>query len=350
MRKISDDVIKQNQMPILDLPKIGYDNTVWSDEKRMLTTGDKKVEVSPDSVKKIPTFAQYLVMANAVKKLLDEDMESTIRGMYYATLSNVGDDKNKQKFWTGQEDSDDAIKAVELLTGVPREEFSVTSKPKGMISGPITLRVGGDLIDCSLGSKATSQLIPTNIRDVEILNVKADFVLVVEKDTVLNNIRKSGFIQKYNAILMTGSGEPDRASRMMVKTLNEEWKKPVVIFADADPWGLGIALRYKIGSESLSYDSDRLVTPNSKVLGMMFSDIYEYNIPKVARLAATPEDLNRANDMKKKPWLQDKRWKKELNLFLEHKEKCELDAFFKYGFKYLADTYLPNKLREAGVI
>src|SRR3954447_13798629 len=221
MKKISEDVIIQKRMPILDLPKVGYDNTVWSDEKRMLTIGDKKIEVSPDSVKKIPTFAQYLVMANAIKKLLDEDMESTIRGMYYATLSTVGDEKNKQKFWNNQENSDDAIKAVELLTGVPREEFSVTSKPKGMISGPITLRVGGDLIDCNLGSKATSQLIPTNIRDVEILNVKADFVLVVEKDTVLNNIRKSGFIQKYNAILMTRSGEPDRASRMMVKTLNQ---------------------------------------------------------------------------------------------------------------------------------
>ncbi|HKR73479.1 MAG TPA: hypothetical protein VJR94_05145 [Candidatus Nitrosocosmicus sp.] len=350
MKKISDDVIKQNQMPILDLPKIGYDNTVWSNEKRMLTTGEKKVEVSPDSVKRIPTFAQYLVMANAVKKLLDEDMESTIRGMYYATLSNVGDDKNKQKFWTGQEDSDNAIKAVELLTGIPREEFSVTSKPKGMISGPIKLRVGGDIIDCNLGSRATSQLIPTNIGDVQIEDVKADFVMVVEKDTVLNNIRKSGFIQKYNAILLTGSGEPDRATRMMVKILNEKWKKPVVVFADADPWGLGIALRYKIGSESLSYDSERLVTPNAQVLGMMFSDIYEFNIPEVARLTATEEDVNRANDMKKKPWMQNKQWQKELNLFLNKKEKCELDAFFKHGFKYLSETYLPQKLRLAGLI
>jgi DNA topoisomerase-6 subunit A len=201
-----------------------------------------------------------------------------------------------------------------------------------------------------LGSRATSQLIPTNIRDVEIVDVKANFIMVVEKDTVLNNIRKSGFIQKYNAILLTGSGEPDRATRMMVKTLNEVWKKPVVIFADADPWGLGIALRYKIGSESLSYDSDRLVTPDAKVLGMMFSDIYEYNIPEVARLPATDEDLSRANDMKKKPWLSDKQWQKELSLFLQRKEKCELDAFFKHGFKYLAETYIPSKLREVGIL
>ena len=350
MKDITQDLITEKKMPVLDVPKIGYDNTTWSNEKRMLSIGNKTVQVTPDSTKKIPIFSQYLVMANAIRKLLDEEMESTIRGMYYATLSTVGDEKNKQKFWNSQENSDDAIKAVELLTGVPREEFSVTSKPKGMISGPITLRVGGDVIDCNLGSRATSQLVPTNIRDVEIINVKADFVMVVEKDTVLNNIRKSGFIQKYNAILMTGSGEPDRATRMMVKILNEEWKKPVVIFADADPWGLGIALRYKIGSESLSYDSDRLVTPDAKVLGMMFSDIYEYNIPEVARLAATEEDINRANDMKKKPWLSDRQWQRELNLFLQRKEKCELDAFFKHGFKYLAETYLPRKLHEAGMV
>jgi DNA topoisomerase VI subunit A len=86
------------------------------------------------------------------------------------------------------------------------------------------------------------------------------------------------------------------------------------------------------------------------VLGMMFSDIYDFNIPEVARLTASDEDMNRANDMKKKPWLQDKQWQRELNLFLKRKEKCELDAFFKHGFKYLAETYMPQKLREVGLI
>ena len=123
MKKISEDVIIQKQMPILDLPKIGYDNTVWSDANRMLTIGDKKIEVSPDSIKKIPTFAQYLVMANAIKKLLDEDMKALYRGMDYATLSNVGDEKNKQKFWNNQDNSDDAIKSVELFTGILRRIF-----------------------------------------------------------------------------------------------------------------------------------------------------------------------------------------------------------------------------------
>jgi DNA topoisomerase VI subunit A len=39
-----------------------------------------------------------------------------------------------------------------------------------------------------------------------------------------------------------------------------------------------------------------------------------------------------------------------LSLFLQRKEKCELDAFFKHGFKYLAETYIPRKLREVGLL
>ena len=112
MKEISNDVLIGKKMPSLEISKVGYDNTFWSEKKKMLTLGEKKVIVSPNSTKKIPTFSQYLVMANAIRKLVDEEMESTIRGMYYATLSTVGDEKNKEKFWRSQEDSDDVRIAV----------------------------------------------------------------------------------------------------------------------------------------------------------------------------------------------------------------------------------------------
>ena len=76
MRDISKDIITEKTMPVLDVPKVGYDNTLWSDVRRMLTIGKKTVQVSPDSTKKIPTFAQYIVMASAIRRLLDEQMES----------------------------------------------------------------------------------------------------------------------------------------------------------------------------------------------------------------------------------------------------------------------------------
>ena len=70
MTDISRDVLLEKILPVLDIIKVGYDNTVWSDEKRMLTIGTKTVQISPENTKKIPTFSQYIVMANAVRKLV----------------------------------------------------------------------------------------------------------------------------------------------------------------------------------------------------------------------------------------------------------------------------------------
>ena len=53
MKEISNDVLIGKKMPALEISKIGYDNTFWSEKKKMLTLGDKKVIVSPNSTKKI---------------------------------------------------------------------------------------------------------------------------------------------------------------------------------------------------------------------------------------------------------------------------------------------------------
>jgi DNA topoisomerase VI subunit A len=52
MKTISDDVILNKIMPSFEVPKIGYDNTIWSVDKRMLTIGNKTVLIWPTQCEK----------------------------------------------------------------------------------------------------------------------------------------------------------------------------------------------------------------------------------------------------------------------------------------------------------
>ena len=47
-------------MPVLDVPKVGYDNTIWSEEKKMLTIGEKQVQISPTGARRSQLFPNTL--------------------------------------------------------------------------------------------------------------------------------------------------------------------------------------------------------------------------------------------------------------------------------------------------
>ena len=52
MKDVSTDLMVQKTMPVLNVPKVGYDNTVWSGEERMLTIGNKTVSIAPTALRK----------------------------------------------------------------------------------------------------------------------------------------------------------------------------------------------------------------------------------------------------------------------------------------------------------
>ena len=56
MKNVGDELLVEGVMPSLEIPKVGYDNTVWSDEKRMLTIGDKTVQIGPNRLKEDTHF------------------------------------------------------------------------------------------------------------------------------------------------------------------------------------------------------------------------------------------------------------------------------------------------------
>ena len=92
-------------------------------------------------------------------------------------------------------------------------------------------------------------MIPQEVFDLtlEQIETTADFVLVVEKDTIFQKLLgdTEQCPKELNCILITGKGEPDRATRCIVKLLAEGKKLPTFILVDSDPYGFEIMCTYR---------------------------------------------------------------------------------------------------------
>jgi len=194
---------------------------------------------------------------------------------------------------------------------------------------------------------------------IDFIDVDAEFVLVVEKDAVFQQLHRAGFWKQYKSILITSAGQPDRATRRFVRRLNEELKLPVYILTDADPYGWYIFSVFRIGSISLSYESERLATPDSKFLGVSMGDIFGNSrkkpyLSEAERknyiIKAKDADIKRAEEIKNYEWFKTKAWQEEINTFLQRKAKLEIEAMASKGLKFLGFQYIPEKITNKDYI
>jgi DNA topoisomerase-6 subunit A len=114
---------------------------------------------------------------------------------------------------------------------------------------------------------------------------------------------------------------------------------------DYDSFGIYIYSVIKRGSISLSHVSDRLGTPNAKFLGLTIDDIDKFNL-KNFTIKAGEVDIKRAKELLKYEWFKSEEWQKQLKAMIERKIKAELEALSGKGLKFMAETYLPQKIKE----
>ena len=130
-----------------------------------------------------------------------------------------------------------------------------------------------------------------------------------------------------------------------MKRLSKELNLPVFSLVDSDPYGHYIHSVYLRGSKRLSYESPFLATPNIKLLGVLTRDLDKYKIPQEVRIKMNKQDEKRMKDMLNEDFVKkNKSWEEDLKLALKLKVKAEIQAFASHGFKFLTDTYLPEKL------
>ncbi len=284
IKKVFQKVINQierGEEPRLVIRKRTLANTIYDPERKLLLLGEENLVRKLFDEGEARRFMQTVLMASIIYEALANNEYPTIRDLFYRGKHTLPGASPKDKFkntWEEQKESDAVIRDVEVLTGKLREEMLILSKEKGKVVGDMRIKSGNDVIDLSrMGHGAYA--IESTPDLIEFKDVNAEYVLVVEKDAVFQQLHRIGFWRRQKCILVTSAGQPDRATRRFVRRLNEELKLPVYILTDADPYGFYIYSVFKIGSITLSYESERLATPSARFLGVMMSDVFGDDIP-----------------------------------------------------------------------
>ncbi|MEZ0289543.1 MAG: DNA topoisomerase IV subunit A [Sulfolobales archaeon] len=353
------DSVRNGREPEMLIPKRTLSNTIYDPKRKLLLLGDEKLSRRFFDMNEARKFMQTVLMASIIYEALVNNEYPTIRDLYYRGKHTIRYKSHagrveEENTWDEQKESDSVLRDIEVFTDLLREDMLILSKEKGKVVGNMRIKSGDDTIDLSKMGHGAYAIEPTPDL-IEFIDVDAEYVLVVEKDAVFQQLHRAGFWKKYKCILVTSAGQPDRATRRFIRRLNEELKLPVYIITDSDPYGWYIYSVFKIGSITLSYESERLATPKAIFLGVSMTDIFgdpeKGKKPYLTEserknyiIKAKDRDLKRARELKNYKWFNTEEWLREIKLFEEKKSKLEIEALTSKGITFLMDHYIPIKI------
>lgn len=245
-RRIAEQVLKEER-PRMVIPVRSLSNTIWDPERKMLLLGPRKAKREFFDLNEAKKFMQTLLMLSILVKARREGDYPTIRDLYYFGKHTLEFRDHlgrliREETWDEQKESNSVLQDIEVMTGLLREHMGVMHDAKGKMVGRIIVRSGRDTIDCSrMGDGAYA--IPPNPDELEILELDAEYVLIVEKDAIFNRLNKERYWEEKKCILITGKGQPDRSTRRMIRRLWEEYNLPVYVLTDSVPPNEIIVLR-----------------------------------------------------------------------------------------------------------
>lgn len=340
------DQMKRGEIPEIELTTRTKKNIEFRESSEVWVYGDRKSVRSAKSIKGTYQILKTVYLIDFLKKQLVQNRSSTLREIYYIS-ENWGIAKFKEQI-----ESDRLIEDLEILTGLQREHFNVRPEEDGAtIFGDIKIREktrrGERIIHCQDDVGEAGYQIPTNVDNIEFIECDADFVIAIETGGMRDRLVENGFDEDYKALIVHLKGQPARSTRRLLKRLNYELKLPIAVFTDGDPWSYRIYASVAYGSIKSAHLSEYLATPSAVFIGIRPSDIIKYDLPSDK---LTDEDIKALNSILADPRFDNDFWKREIKLQLELGKKSEQQALAKYGLSFVTDVYLPERLKEVGIL
>jgi DNA topoisomerase-6 subunit A len=339
------DSAKKKKDPEFQIPVRALSNVEFNEKKRLIMMKDATTGRSFFNLGMARKFMQTMLVGDALAELQRADLTTSLREIYYRTKHTLKD--SSENTFDGQDESDPIIEDLEVTLEALREELHVAAEGRGSIVGNVTLIDNGDTIDCTRAGKA-GHTVPSIVEEpgIRIKKCDADFILLIEKATQFNRLSEDKFWKKHRCVLITGNGQPPRGVRRLCRRIHDEFKKPVYVLVDNDPWGYYIYSVVKQGSINLAFESERMAIPDAKFIGLSSFDPEKHKLPRNVGIRLEDRDISRAKEILAYPWFQKKEWQKEIKNMLASGLKFELDALANKNFQYLTTNYLPRKLKD----
>jgi DNA topoisomerase VI subunit A len=338
--------IKSGIIPSINLPTRTKHNIEFDDESEVWKYGEKESTRSAGSAKSAMHILKMAWVIWFLKKQIGENRSSTLRELYY-----ISEGWKKAKFGA-QDESNFLIEDLEILTDMQREAFHLRPEEDGAtIFGPIELkevtRRGERKIHCRDDVGEAGYQIPTNVDTIDFLGHDARFVIAIETGGMYARLIENGFDEDYKAILVHLKGQPARSTRRVLNRINEQFKLPVVVFTDGDPWSYRIYASVAYGAIKSAHMSEILATPQARFIGVQPSDIRDYNLPSDH---LNERDIAALNSELTDPRFATDYWREQINLQLKMGMKSEQQAFAARGLDFVTKEYLPKRLSDMGII
>ncbi len=345
-RELGKDLSQQIQKgknPEMEFGLRSLSNVVYDEKSRSLNLGKKTQTRSFFNVGHAKKFLQTLEVAKISKTLLEVEKHASLRDVFYMAKRTIP--QSTINIVDEQEESDDAIEDLELISGFSRELLNINANKMGSVAGDVTIEDSGDTINwAKLGSGGWS--IPSNVENIEFKSVKAKYIIYMEKQAVWERLHEDKFWRKQNCVIVTSQGQTTRGIRRILGRMSEEFDLPIYVLADNDPWGYYIYSVLKFGSISLAHMTQSLGVPQAKFLGVTTKDIEDYGLKKHL-ITFKDVDYTRLKQITEYDWFKNnKGWQKEFAAMKKNGAKVEIQSLSSRGITFISDTYLPEKIKR----
>lgn len=344
--------IKKGENPRFVATTRTRSNILYDAKVGYLRLGKNEEERSFLNVAQSKKFMQTMAIAAKCHQFLVQNLHTTIRGLYYQLKFSLGEDVDESIF-DEQAESNPLIEDLEVSLGVKREGLNLNANRKGVLAGNMKVldTFGNEKveIDCSKMGRSGWQ-IPSDVdNDIEFVDIKAKYVLVVEKDALWQRLNEDNFWKTENIILITPQGQASRGTRRIIRKLADKGL-PIYVFTDSDAWGWYIYWTIKTGSINLAYIGSAVATPEARFIGVTMSDLDKYTFLNKLTIAASEVDIKRAQEMLNYEWIKvHKEWVVELERMIKSKKKLEQDALQGPRLTFVGE-YIKDKIKNKEVL